>query len=58
MPATCEEFVVLSHRTAEIAEVGEKDKWGHDSGLSGVNFVFGDRAKHKFKFTDEVVRGE
>ncbi len=42
------EFVVLGHRTAEIAEVGEKDEWSHDSGLSGVDFVFGDRAKHGF----------
>ena len=25
--ATCEELVVLSHRTAEIAEVSEKDEW-------------------------------
>ncbi len=48
MSATGEEFVVLSHRTAEIAEVGEKDEWSHDGGLSSVNFVFGDRAKHSF----------
>jgi hypothetical protein len=45
---TGKEFVVLGHRTAEIAEVGEKDEWSHDSGLSGVDFVFGDRAKHGF----------
>ena len=56
--ATGKEFVVLGHRAAEIAEVGEEDKRGHDGRLSGVNFVFGDRAKHGFKFAYEVVRGE
>ncbi len=46
--ATGKEFVVLGHRAAEIAGVGEKDEWSHDGGLSGVDFVFGDRAKHGF----------
>ncbi len=48
MSATGKEFVVLGHRAAEIAEVGEKDEWSHDGGLSSVDFVFSDRAKHGF----------
>ncbi len=52
-----EEFVFLSHRTAEIAEVCEQNKWGHDSGLSSVDFVFIDCAKHSLKFTYEVEGG-
>ncbi len=58
MSATGKEFVVLGHRTAEIAEIGRKDEWSHDSSLSGVDFVFGNRAKHGFEFTYEVLRGE
>ncbi len=46
--ATGEKFVVLSNITAEVAEVGEEDKRGHDGGLSCVDFVFG--AKHRCKF--------
>ncbi len=53
--ATGEKLIVLSHGAAGVSEVCEQNKRGHDGGLSGVNFVFDDRTKHRFKFADEVV---
>jgi hypothetical protein len=46
MPSTGKELIILSHRAAEVAEIGEEYKGGQNGGLSGIDFVFGNGTKY------------